>query len=93
MNKDRRKQIADALAKIEAAKEEFASMIEGAKEELESARDDEQEYLDNMPESLQQGEKGGAASEAIDALETLLSALDDPFSEIDTDEVRSAVEG
>jgi hypothetical protein len=70
MNKQRRKLIDDALDKIEAAKVD-----------LETARDEEQEFYDNMPESLQSGDKGHAAEEAaanlseiIDGLETAIDA-------------------
>ena len=66
MNKERRKEIARA-----------AAMIDEAKGILESCRDEEQEYYDNMPESFQDGEKGSAAQEAIDALEEAVSSLED----------------
>lgn len=42
---------------------------------LESIRDEEQEYLDNMPESLQGGEKGDMAQSAIDAMDAALDSL------------------
>ncbi|MFK0338738.1 hypothetical protein ACIQT7_15835 [Agrobacterium deltaense] len=64
MNKERRKEIARA-----------AAMIEEAKGILETCRDEEQEYYDNMPESFQDGDKGNAAQEAIDALEEAVSSL------------------
>ena len=72
MNDARRKLIKQANEKTTAA----AALIEEAKELLEQARDEEQEYLDNMPESFQSGDKGSAAQEAIDALETAISDLD-----------------
>lgn len=72
MNTERRKLIKQANEKIAEA----ASLVEGAKELLEQARDEEQEYYDNMPESFQSGEKGGAAQEAIDLLEQKISELD-----------------
>lgn len=42
---------------------------------LEGARDDEQEYHDNVPESMQQGEKGERTQEIIDELEEAISSL------------------
>jgi hypothetical protein len=42
---------------IEAAR----MKLEDAKNDIEQARDDEQEYFDNMPESMQSGEKGSRA--------------------------------
>lgn len=73
MNKQRRKEIADARAKLEQA----AELIEQAKAALEQARDDEQEYYDNMPESLQNSEKGETAQAAVSALESALDNLGD----------------
>jgi hypothetical protein len=58
MNAERRKIIAAAQAKIEDAR----SLIE-------QARDDEQDYFDNMPEGFQNGDKGGAAQEAVSQLD------------------------
>lgn len=39
---------------------------------LETVRDEEQEALDNLPESLQGGERGEAMQNALDALEEIL---------------------
>ena len=64
MNKARRKEIDLARAKVA----EGLSALEEAKGALESARDEEQDYLNNMPESFQNGEKGQTAQEAIDNL-------------------------
>ena len=66
MNKQRRKEIARAVA-----------MIEEAKSILETCRDEEQDYFDNMPESFQDGQKGEDAQTAIDALDEAISQIDD----------------
>lgn len=66
MNRERRKEIAQALA-----------MIDEAKTLLETCRDDEQEYFDNMPESFQSGEKGELAQTAIDLLDEAISGLEE----------------
>ena len=47
-----------------------------AKEMLEGVKDDEQEYFDNMPESLQGGDKGQAAEAAVSALDDAVNELD-----------------
>jgi hypothetical protein len=65
VNRERRKEIAQALA-----------MIEEAKTVLETCRDDEQDYFDNMPESFQSGEKGELAQTAIDLLEEVISGIE-----------------
>ncbi|MBY3038917.1 hypothetical protein [Rhizobium laguerreae] len=71
MNKERRKEIARALA-----------MVEEAKSILEICRDEEQDYFDNMPESFQGGDKGDVAQTAIDALDEAVSNLDDVVSAV-----------
>jgi hypothetical protein len=63
MNRERRKRLA-------------ALKLDEVKAELESIRDEEQEAYDNMPESLQDGERGEAMAAIVDALEEVVSALD-----------------
>ena len=53
MNKDRRKQI-----------DEAGSVLQDALALIEQIRDDEQEAYDNMPESLQQSDRGIASDAA-----------------------------
>lgn len=65
MNAERRKQIEKAKALIE----EGAGL-------LSSAKDDEQGYYDNMPESLQQGERGTQAETAIELMETAIDEIE-----------------
>ena len=69
MNNARRKSITDLVQKIAEIKADF-----------ESLRDEEQEYFDNMPEALQGGDKGQAAENAIDQLETAIDNLDEAIS-------------
>ena len=77
MNQDRR-------AKIEAAVEELRSALETMQElhaTLESLKNEEQEAFDNLPEGLQQADRGQSmeaiASALDDAVDTLSSALGD----------------
>jgi uncharacterized protein YukE len=77
MNQDRR-------AKIEVAVEELRSALETMQElhaTLESLKDEEQEAFDNLPEGLQQADRGQSmeaiASALDDAVDTLSSALGD----------------
>lgn len=72
MNAARRKQIAAVLVQIE----EMRNLYDAIKSEVETIRDDEQEYHDNMPESLQGGEKSEKSQSAIDALESVCEAFD-----------------
>lgn len=73
MNKDRRKSIDEAIGLLQEAE----AKVDEAKSLIETARDEEQEYFDNMPESLQGGDKGQAAEAAVSALEEALSPLED----------------
>jgi hypothetical protein len=71
MNNERRKAIAAVVKQLEGWPD-----IEELKGELETIRDDEQEAFDNMPESLQQGERGQAAEAAVNALQEAIDMLD-----------------
>ena len=66
MNKARRKWLEDVSEKIAQAKEE-----------LEQIMDEEQEAYDNMPESIQESERGEQMYDNIDNLSTLISDLED----------------
>lgn len=72
MNKERRKEIAsikDELAKLEELRTAIC-------ERIAQVRDDEQEYLGNMPESFQQGDKGEKAEAAVSILEDIHGELE-----------------
>ena len=72
MNKERRKEL-----------EAIDALIATAKERLEMVRDAEQEAFDNLPDSLQQGERGQAMEEAIGNLESTIANLEDAAGEIE----------
>lgn len=83
MNKDRRSKLSDLKDRItktcEVLSEAFSaatSDIQEIRDELEAVRDEEQEAFDNMPEGLQQGERGQASEAAIEAIESALSELE-----------------
>ncbi len=65
MNKARRKELASIV-----------ELIEEARERLKAVRDEEQEAFDNMPESLQESERGETMQEYIDTMEQALGDLD-----------------
>lgn len=66
MNKDRRAQIQKLIDKLYE--------IQG---DIDFLKDEEQEYYDNMPESIQAGEKGDKAQEAVDNLDYAYSSIDE----------------
>lgn len=73
MNNDRRKAIDKVLTQLY----DLAPLIEFALGELEGIRDEEQDAYDNMPEGLQQSERGQASEQAISELEDAISTLQD----------------
>jgi hypothetical protein len=70
MNKAREKSLFKAIAAFQEA-------LSAAESDFETIRDEEQEYFDNMPESLQDSERGERASSYIEALEEVLSGISD----------------
>jgi uncharacterized coiled-coil DUF342 family protein len=72
MNKQRRAALKEVAVKLDTLRDAFSEI----QEEIANIRDEEQEYYDNMPESLQDGDKGQTAQAAIDALEEAVDAFD-----------------
>lgn len=72
MNKQRRKRLAEASA-----------LISKAQEIIESVKDDEQEAHDNLPDSIQYGEKGQQMEEYIDSLDEAYGQCEEAISVID----------
>ncbi len=66
MNKQRRNRLQKVIDKLEELKEEVASICE-----------EEQEAYDNMPEGLQEGDRGSQIYENISTLENQESNFDD----------------
>ena len=62
--------------------EKATTLLEEAKEIIENAASEEQDYFDNMPEGIQASEKGDAATEAFDNLETAKDAIDEILDNI-----------
>ena len=69
-SKTRRERLDDAVAQME-----------DAKSEVESLQEEMQSWHDNMPENLQDGEKGTAVQEAAEALENIAGELDSAISD------------
>lgn len=64
MNKNRRKQIDDVLEQLNPL------LLE-----IESVKDEEQEAYDNLPESMQNGDKGEKMADAVNNLEYAFDSL------------------
>lgn len=71
MNKQRRKWLEDTIAKLEENKSE-----------IESIEQEEREAYDNLPESIQESERGESMLENADELEQAASDLDDLISNL-----------
>lgn len=85
MNKDRRK----ALAALEERLADLVKKAEDLIADLEPLRDEEQDYLDNMPESMKEGEKAETATAAVESMEQVITALQEMS---DTDPVSALQE-
>jgi predicted nucleic acid-binding Zn-ribbon protein len=81
MNKDRRKAIAYIADEMGTAT--GLADLDTLADSIEALRDEEQEYLDNMPESFQNGDKGQAAESAIAALDEAAEAVREMKSQFD----------
>lgn len=64
MNKQRRTRI-----------QEVVDQIGILRQKLEELRDEEQDYMDNIPENLQQSDRHYAAEEAVSNLESAIDSL------------------
>lgn len=71
MNARRRKDLEQAI-----------SMLEQAREIIECTREEEQEAYDNLPESIQVGDRACRMYENFDNLEETSSAIDDIIESI-----------
>lgn len=71
MNKARRKRLAEA-----------AELLEQAKDILEEVKDEEQEAHDNLPESLQNSERGEEMESYIAAIEEAKDYADNAYCTI-----------
>jgi hypothetical protein len=72
MNNARRREIDREAADLREALE----ALDNVRANLENLRDEEQEYLDAMPEGLQQSDRGEVAQAAIERIEEVIDALD-----------------
>jgi len=79
MNNPRRKSLGKVKAKFEGVCteiEELSEKIEGLKEEIECLKDEEESAYDNLPESLQESEKGESMQTAMEYMENAMYSVD-----------------
>jgi prefoldin subunit 5 len=83
MNSVQRKQ----LAKLTETAREYAAQVYALRNEFEYIQSDEQEKLENLPESLQGSDRATKLQEDIDALDTIVSAIESA-----TDSLQEAID-
>ena len=71
MNKMNRKQLSDLISRIETLHEE-----------LDEIKDGEEEKYDNMPENLQESDRGETLSDIIDCLDSAAEDLNNAVENI-----------
>lgn len=95
MNNDRRKALNAIYKRVEALNEllsEVKSTADSLLQDLQEQHDGEEESHGNLPESLQEGERGQAMQEAMNYMQTALSALEEISSMADLDEAMEAID-
>ena len=88
MNARRRKAISNA---IEAYLSKETEAREALRDALQEIWDEENSAYENLPESIQDSEKGEAMEEDLDAIDDFITALDDDPYYDELDELRSTI--
>lgn len=79
------RKIAQDIGKVRRkALSEIAEQIGTLRDELETLRDEEDEYRENIPESLQGGEKYELSESASDSMNKALDSLDEAIGSIES---------
>lgn len=72
MNKERRKRL-----------EKVLGTLQELQAEIEAVKDEEQEAFDNMPESLQQGDRGQTMEEGISHIEDAQNGVEEAIAALE----------
>lgn len=73
MNNTRRKSLTDIKDRIESLKSDLETLLE-----------EENDYLDNIPENMQGGERYEKAENAVSSLENAVSSLEEAMDDIES---------
>ena len=84
MNRIRRKSLRTILGQMD----ELSTVLETVKEALQDVLNEEQEAYDNLPEGLQESDRGQQMQEHIDALEGVVDSL----GELDIEDLYGTIE-
>jgi prefoldin subunit 5 len=91
MNNDRRK----ALAKLADAIDAARASLEEIRDEIDNLKSEEDDGFNNLPEGLQQAERGQAMEAAAEQMQTAYDLLDGVSGELQDaiDAINAAMEG
>ena len=84
MNRIRRKSLRTILGQMD----ELSTVLETVKDALQDVLNEEQEAYDNLPEGLQESDRGQQMQEYIDALEGVVDSL----GELDIEDLYGTIE-
>ena len=84
MNRIRRKSLRTILGQMD----ELSTVLATVKEALQDVLNEEQEAYDNLPEGLQESDRGQQMQEYIDALEGVVDSL----GELDIEDLYGTIE-
>ena len=87
MNSDRRKRIDAVIESINKIKDQLVDL----RCEISDIKDGEEEAMNNLPESMRDGDRGQAMQDTVDAIDEAYTAIMDD-SMIDLDEAVSRLE-
>lgn len=79
MNKQRRKEIEKIVMELNDAK----LKLEKLRERIETVLDEEQDAFENLPEGIQDSERGDIMQKNVESLESANDGIDNAFNEID----------
>lgn len=89
MNRIRRKSLRAILGQMD----ELSTVLETVKEALQDVLNEEQEAYDNLPEGLQEADRGQQMQECIEALEGVVDSLGELDIEVLYGTVEEIAEG
>lgn len=89
MNAARRKELKAIVSKLEA----LDALREEIWDDLRQVANDEQDALENMPESLQESERGQTMQEYIDTMDEVMDELENIDLQELMDQLQEIVEG
>lgn len=84
MNRIRRRSLKAILGQLD----ELSTVLETVKEALQDVLNEEQEAYDNLPEGLQEADRGQQMQECIEALEGVVDSL----GELDVEDLYGTIE-